>query len=223
MSILAALALVLALVVWPIGGGPAGRSRGQRAEGPRPRGRRRGDLEALADAAGVAELLAMALRSGGSLHRAVEVVGPDAPSSLRPLLVELGEELAQGRGGAATWARWALEHPRLDACAAAWRLSEECGVPLAPALEQAARTARARLASARRLEAASAGARATMVMLTLLPGVGLLAGWALGVSPVAIAGSTAAVISLLVGVLLTGLGWVIGRAILRRAARPGVA
>lgn len=223
MSALAAVALVLAAAAWPAANDPTARG-GLRLAGPsRPSGRRRGDLAALRDAAALADLLAMALRSGGSRHRAVEVVGPDAPEALRPLMRELGDELAAGRGGSSTWTRWVLDDPRLDACAAAWRLSEECGVPLAPALEQAARTARARLAAARRLEAVSAGARATMLLLTVLPGIGLLAAWALGVSPLMVVGSPAATVSLVAGAVLTGLGWMSGRAILRRAARPGVA
>ena len=77
--------------------------------------------------------------------------------------------LAGGGSGSAAWRRWADEHPALEPCAAAWRLSDECGVPLAPALEQAATSARSRLAAAQRIEAASAGARATMTLLTLLP------------------------------------------------------
>lgn len=223
MSGLALVAVVLAALVWPTGPGPAPR-RGTRPAWSSPsRLVRRRDPDALADAAVLAELLAMALRSGGSPQRAVDVVGPDAPQSVQPLLRELGDALAHGQGGSATWHRWALDDPRLHACAAAWRLSEECGVPLAPALEQAARTIRARTAAHRRLEAASAGARATMLLLTVLPGVGLLAAWALGVSPAVVAGSPITVASVLVGVVLTGLGWTSGRAILRRAVRPGTA
>ncbi len=223
MSALAVLTVVLAALAWPVGRDLTGR-RGFRALRPvRSARRRRSELGALADAAAIAELLAMALRSGGTRHRAVEVVVPDAPPPLRPLLRELADELGQGRGGSTTWARWAAADPRLDACAAAWRLSEQCGVPLAPALEQAARTARTRLTAARRLEAATAGARATMLLLTVLPVVGLLAAWALGVSPTVAAGSPPAAASLLVGAVLTGLGWVSGRAILRRAVRPGAA
>lgn len=221
MSLLLPLVVVLAALVWPSRRPQVGPRPGLRTV---PDGRGRRGAMTLADAAALAELLAMALRSGGSRARAVEVVSPDAPCSLRPLLDELASVLAGGGSGSAAWRRWADEHPALEPCAAAWRLSDRCGVPLAPALEQAASSARSRLATAQRVEAASAGARATMTLLTVLPGLGLVAGWALGVSPMRIAHeSPVAAGSVLVGAVLTVVGWTLGRAILRRAVRPGLA
>lgn len=208
--------LVLAALTWPGRATPGERTWS--AAGLR-RVRRRDEL-GLEEAAALAELLAMGLRSGGAPARVVEVVAPDVPDAARVLLDELGRELAAGRTGEQTWARWAGEHPALAPCASAWRLSQRCGVPLAPALEQAACSARAALSARRRLDAASAGARATMGLLTLLPVVGLLAGLALGVSPAALLGSPAALVSLATGVVLTVLGWATSRAVLRRATRP---
>lgn len=221
MSVLVALVVVLGVLVWPPRREPVSASQGVRAL---PGGRTRREGMTVADAAALAELLAMALRSGGSRARAVEVVAPDAPSSVRPLLDELASALAAGASGSQAWRRWADAHPALEPCAAAWRLSDRCGVPLAPALEQAASSARSRLATAQRVEAASAGARATMTLLTVLPGLGLVAGWALGVSPMRVAHeSPVAAGSVLVGAVLTVVGWTLGRAILRRAVRPGLA
>lgn len=181
---------------------------------------RRGAEPTVDDAALLAELLAMALRSGGARHRAVDVVLPDAPERVQPLLEELSDRLAEGRDGGEAWVRWAARCPALGPCAAAWRLSEECGVALAPALEQAAATARARAAATQRLAASTAGARATMWLLTGLPLVGLVAAVGLGVSPSGVAASPAASASILVGTVLTGLGWLSSRVILARAGRP---
>lgn len=213
------LAVVLAVLIWP------GRAAPGRAVPSLLGRRRRGGAPPTVtseDAAALAELLAMALRSGGARQRAVEVVRPDAPASTHDLMDALYAELASGRGGGRTWEQWAREHPTLDPCASAWRLSDECGVALAPALDQAARSAWARVAAAQRLKAASAGARATMVLLTALPGIGLLAAWALGVSPARIlADSPAASMSVALGVVLTAVGWAVSRWILARAVRAG--
>ena len=67
--------------------------------------------------------------------------------------------------------------------AGAWSLSEDLGVALAPSMATSAKVLRARVQARRRLDASTAGARATMHLLTLLPLAGLLAGFAFGLTP----------------------------------------
>ncbi len=238
---LATLVLVLAAVcLWPgarpvpvVGGEVGGRTgqghrpAGSEARGPsavrwsawRPgRGARTRDLEALA---GVAELLAMALRSGATPVVAVRVVARRAPRPWGEVLADVGERLATGDDAGGVWRKHAREHPELRPLAGAWQLSEDLGVALAPSMSTSAQVLRAQVEGRRRLDVATAGARATMRLLTALPLLGLLAGSAFGLAPWEVYGHDAVTMaSATLGLLLTGIGWAVCHVVLRRAAEP---
>jgi len=106
--------------------------------------------------------------------------------------------------------------------AAAWRLSEEFGVASAPAARLTAEVLRERGASAERRMVLAAGPRASMWLLTLLPLTGPLVALLLGLPVSEVYGNGAAGAAALVGLGLTGLGWVWSRRLLSRALRPAV-
>lgn len=118
------------------------------------------------------------------------------------------------------WTEWARHSgsAELTLVAAAWRLSETTGAPLASAVERAvrglldARTRRGKVA------VAVAGPRATVTVLTLLPLTGPLFGLACGVDPASLyLGSPMATASAAVGLLLVWTGRVWCSRMVRRA------
>ena len=160
-----------------------------------------------------AEAVRTASRAMGdrpALSRLTRALASAATQGL-PLGPVWGEEAARG------------DHPVQRFLARAWSLSEETGVPLAVSLTAAGRVLRTRQAAEQALAAASAGARASMALLALLPASGPAIGLLFGLSPIDLyAGSPAAAGSLAIGVLLGLAGWVWSRAILRRALQPEV-
>ncbi|KRF45492.1 hypothetical protein ASH01_06585 [Terrabacter sp. Soil811] len=121
------------------------------------------------------------------------------------------------------WAEWAARSAsaELALVAAAWRLSENTGAPLASAVDRAvgglldARTRRGKVA------VAVAGPRATVTVLTLLPLTGPIFGLACGIDPATLyLGSPIATVSVVAGVLLVWVGRVWCSRMVRRAVRP---
>ena len=94
------------------------------------------DLEALAR---VADLLAMALRSGATPLLAMQVVADQAAAPWGGVLEDVAERLASGAGAGVVWRRHAAEHPEIGALAGAWALSEDLGVQLAPSMRSPTR------------------------------------------------------------------------------------
>jgi tight adherence protein B len=149
---------------------------------------------------------------------------PGGGSRLDSLVGDLSAAASAGRSLADVWhaAASASRSPDLQFVAHAWRLSEQTGVPLSVALATAARSVRARQAAERALDAATAGARASMGLLALLPASGPVIGLLFGLTPVDLYGrSTVSALCLLAGGALGVTGWLWSRAILRRALRPG--
>lgn len=178
------------------------------------------DLEALA---GVADLLAMTLRSGATPVTAVAVVVEETTQPWAGVLGEVHDQLAAGAPAGEVWQRHARERPELRALAGAWALSEDLGVALAPSMTTSAQVLRAQVQARRRLDASTSGARATMRMLTLLPLVGLLAGFAFGLTPWQVYGhSPVTMASAVIGIGLTVVGWMVCRWVLGRAVAPVV-
>ncbi|QNF93735.1 type II secretion system F family protein [Janibacter sp. YB324] len=227
---LAVVGLVLAAaLVWPgrasrvgLRGADAVGDRGPAALGWWRRVRAgRAPVEDLESLATVADLLAMALRSGATPVSAVDVVAREAPRPWREVLEEVGVQLARGGAAGAVWQLHAHDHPHLAPVAGAWSLSEDLGVALAPSMATSARVLRARVQARRRLDASTAGARATMHLLTLLPLAGLLAGFAFGLTPWGVYGhSPLTMLSVVVGLALTAAGWLVCRWVLGRAVAP---
>lgn len=218
---LAVISLVLAAVLcWP-GPGVAVGVPGPRSSSvtwPWRRGRGTSRIEDLEALAGVADLLAMALRSGATPVMAVQVVADQAAAPWGGVLEDVRARLADGRRAGEVWRRHARTHPEVGALAGAWALSEDLGVQLAPSMTTSAQVLRARVQARRRLDASTSGARATMRMLTLLPLVGMLAGLTFGLSPWEVYGhSPVTMVSAVVGLGLTGAGWLLCRWVLARA------
>lgn len=169
------------------------------------------------------ELMVPALRAGATEAAAVEMAaGAVGHGPLGALVDELGRAARGGGSLATVWARTAAtgRSSEVGFVARAWSLSEEAGVPLSVALGVASRSLRARQAAASALSAATAGARASMVLLALLPAGGPVIGLLFGVGPSELYGTTAGSLCATVGVVLAGAGWLWSRAIMRRALRP---
>lgn len=220
MSLLVVTLVLAAVLCWPgrhvPGGAPKRRSTPAAWSWRRGRGTTRiEDLEALAR---VADLLAMALRSGATPVMAVQVVADQTADPWSGVLEDVRERLASGGSAGGVWRRHARTHPEVGALAGAWVLSEDLGVQLAPSMTTSAQVLRARVQTRRRLEASTAGAKATMRMLTLLPVVGMLAGLAFGLSPWEVYGhSPVTMASAVLGLALTAAGWLLCRWVLARA------
>ncbi|MDF2090898.1 hypothetical protein P0Y31_00940 [Knoellia sp. 3-2P3] len=196
-----------------------------------PFGRRRAGagLDELAD---LLEVLGPPLRAGTSVGAAVEVAGramaagdlSAGGSRLGSLVGDLSAAASAGRSLAEVWndAASAARSADLQFVARSWTLSEQTGVPLSVALATAARSVRARQAAEQALAAATAGARASMGLLALLPASGPVVGLLFGLTPVDLYGrSTGSALCLLAGGALGVTGWLWSRTILRRALRPG--
>lgn len=107
------------------------------------------------------------------------------------------------------WAEWAARSAsaELALVAAAWRLSETTGAPLAAAVERAVRGLLDARARNRKVAVAVAGPRATVTVLTLLPLTGPLFGVACGIDPATLyLGSPIASACVVLGVALVWLG-----------------
>ncbi len=235
--IVVVVALAAAVLLWPGRSGPiSGLVRETRSDEDIPvraglraraevgwRGRGARDDE-LSDLASAAELLAMALRAGATAGRAVEVVAQEVEGPVASTFAEAADRLRVGDAAGPVLLARAGAVPALRLTAGAWTVSEELGVPLAGAMDVAARTLREQVSARRRLEAAAAGPRATMVLLTALPGVGLLAGVIFGLSPWAVVmHSPVTTASTVLGLGLTAAGWGMCRWVLARAGRPAPA
>lgn len=191
-------------------------------------GRRwRSSRRRMAQESELAELLAAVaapLRAGvppAVALAAVAATVSDDDAVLGPLVRDLAAATAAGMPVAAVWrdhARGAAS-PDLAFVGRAWALSELTGAALADALVMGEQVLRARARARQRLAAASAGPKASMAVLCLLPASGPVVGAAMGVDPLTLYfSSPVAASSLVLGVVL-GLGaWWWSRRILRGAA-----
>ena len=187
------------------------------------RARRLRAREAAVRAAGLDLVTAFAgeLRAGSEPRAALATVGGS------PRAAAFGAVAAAARSPGAdpaeALARVAGAHgcALLGDLAAAWRVAAETGAPLAGVAARLAASARAEEAVRRELAAQLAGPRATALLLTGLPVVGLLLGAALGADPMAfLLGTAAGRCCLLAGVALVAAGTAWTEAIVSRAEGP---
>lgn len=193
------------------------------------RGRRRLEDEALV---GLLAGLVPALRAGLSPVAALELVaasdsvaGEDAEGPAC-LLLEAAVVARDGGPLGPTWRDLALRSncAGLELLGAAWSLTEDLGSPLADAVDTVVGVLRAREDRRRELVAATAGARATMNLLTALPVGGVGLALLVGLAPGELYGSTPALASLSLGVVLLLLGrWWVRHLVSAATAEPVLA
>lgn len=169
--------------------------------------------------------LAAALESGLPVPRAVGLVvrdGSAGPAS--QAWAGLARAADEGQQLAPAWQRLARQtgSPVLSSVARAWQVAALTGAPLADALRVSAHVARERHRLHRAVEVATAGPRATVAVLTLLPLAGMGLAAVLGASPAALYGHPVAQASAGCGAVLILLGQVWVRrmvsAVVRRAS-----
>ncbi|WP_052595560.1 type II secretion system F family protein [Luteipulveratus mongoliensis] len=227
--ILAAAALGAAVLVWP----PSLRARalglGTEPAGPasdhRPRRRRRTTRAARERAQAVLQLLegiVPAVQVGVPPAQAVAVAVESAQIREPGLRADLEALARAGRDGhelGPAWTELADRHEltALAEVGRAWTLSDRLGTPLAEALTSATSSLRARLEHERRVRVLTAGPRATMQLLTLLPlgGAGLAP--LIGVSPAQVYTGPVVLLAGVPGVILLLLGRAMVARMVRRA------
>lgn len=226
MRLLAVLCVTGAALCWPGRPAPSAVRPHPRRLPLRRRTSRNADLDALttmvegiapAVAAGVTPATAVAT---SALLAAATVADQGLGDDLRLL----ARQAAAGAELAPLWARLHRRHgvPALGEVARAWEMSEQLGCAIGDALAAATSMMREQLDLDRRIAAATAGPRATMQLLTLLPVLGVGIAMVIGVPPWRLYAGP-----LGVSVLLLGGGFVVAgrwltRRMIRRATAPAV-
>ncbi|MBM6404588.1 hypothetical protein JQN72_10085 [Phycicoccus sp. CSK15P-2] len=228
----AALLCAVAVLLWPrrVQGGlsadgvrTAAVARWWRASASRVR-RRPPDEEWAAD---LAEVTAVGVRAGLDLAGAVRVAArspivvaaaPWVVDHLAPSAPDGGP--VAGRVSSAADRAGDRTAADLRVLARAWRLSEDTGAAASHTTAAAAAAIRAREADHARTRAALAGPRTSMRLLSGLPLVGPVLAALVGLDPMTLYASTPARLSVAAGLVATCAGWLWGRAVVRRAARP---
>lgn len=114
-----------------------------------------------------------------------------------------------------------VDRPAAAGLAAGWQVAAECGVPLADCITRYAASVRSDADARRAREAAMAGPRATVTVLTWLPAGGVGLGMLLGARPIeTFTGSVAGWVCLIagIGLLVLGRRWM--AYLLARAGKP---
>lgn len=208
MTWLVLLLAAIAVLVWPSGRArprlarsSLGDARAAPAQRPerRPRGDRWRRRPPPRDDVEIADLVALGLEAGLPVEAAIELALGVAPSPgarpgqrLPPLLVRT------------------------------LGISAELGAPVAMSARIASDVLRDQARARERTRVLAAGPRASMHLLTALPVIGPGVVILLGLPPGEVYGGALGMGAVLVGLALTGLGWLVSRGILWRAARPSV-
>jgi tight adherence protein B len=171
--------------------------------------------------------LSAELRAGQSEPAALRAVAATTEPELAALLSGAGDVAAEAgdvaralRESDALSSLPAVVRSGLLRTAAAWAVSRDCGAPIASVLDRVEDDLRAHRRRNQQIDAQLAGPRATAVMLSLLPGLGVALGGAVGARPVAVLlGTPAGELALLVGVCLDAIGLLWTVRIVRAAGR----
>lgn len=184
------------------------------------------------DLLGLLEAIAPALEAGLAPASALKFAadarsGSVHPDPLATLAGDLAAAASQGAKLGPLWrgAAGSAGSAELLLLAQAWSLTEDMGVPLAPAVRTTAGLLEARVAHERGLAGAVAGARATVNLLTVLPIGGPLLALLLGIGPGELYGESRLTQgSLVLGLFLAGAGrWWVRRMVRAVARGPVVA
>ncbi|MGB3763637.1 MAG: type II secretion system F family protein [Ornithinimicrobium sp.] len=144
-------------------------------------------------------------------------------TGVRAIVAPVLEAAQEGRPLGVSWQRVAREHshPDLASLARAWLISERLGCPLSDAVATTASASRSRTVTQQRLSTATAGARATSALLSVLPVGGVGIALMVGIDPFTLYGNPLALVSALCGLGLLLVGrWVVN-VMIGRVGRPG--
>lgn len=174
----------------------------------------------------VLESIAPAVREGVPPARALAITVGSAGQELTEGdvaddLRRLAQHGAEGRALGPAWVELGRRHqlPALAQVGRAWTLSERMGCPLADALATATGGLRSRLEHERQLRTLTAGPRATMQLLSLLPVAGLALAMLIGVDPRQIYTGPVLLLAVAPGLALLVAGRLLVRAMVHRATR----
>lgn len=224
--VLAAGCLCLAIVVWPLREAPVipRREAGRGIRWPRRRRKPVSDLEAVtAMLEGIAPALAAGVAPATAVSTSASLTAARVSrAGLREDLARLARESAAGAELAPLWAQMYTRHrlPALDDIARAWALSEQLGCPIGAALGAATAMMREQADLERRIAAVTAGPRATMQLLTVLPVLGVVIASLIGVPPWRLYAGTLGLTVLVLGALFVTSGRLLTRRMIRRATAP---
>lgn len=142
---------------------------------------------------------------------------------LRSDLAELEDAARSGAPLGPCWTGLALRYPHagLGPVARAWSLSDRVGCGLSEAVGAAARMSTEEADHRRQIAAATAGPRATMQLLTLLPVLGVGISTVVGVNPLQLYSSGVGRTAMGLGLLLLWMGRRIIAGMIRRSCAPG--
>ncbi len=185
------------------------------------RARRARPLDILPLLDGLSASLAAGLTPEESLRMASQT---STDRDVQAMLIPVLEAAQEGRPLGVPWQRLAREHdhPDLSSLARAWLISERLGCPLSDAVATTASTSRSRTTMDQRLGSATAGARATCALLSVLPIGGIGIALMLGIDPLTLYGNPLSLASALVGLfLLVGGRWMVSHMIGRVGPREG--
>ncbi len=165
--------------------------------------------------AGVPPLVAVSTAASVALRTTSE-------PQLRAQLLRLHGAAVGGAPLADTWAQLAARYPQagLGPVARAWSLSDRVGCGLSEAVAAAVRLMSQGQDQRRRIAAATAGPRASMQVLTLLPLLGVGISMVVGIDPIQLYSDGVGRVSLGLGLLLTWLGRRLVAAMIRRSCAP---
>ena len=139
-------------------------------------------------------------------------------------LTQLAGSARTGEPLAPLWSMLATRYPQagLEPVARAWALSDRVGCGLSAALNSAVESMREQEEHRRRVSAATAGPRATMQLLTLLPVAGVAVCAVIGVNPVRLYSGPGGLAALAAGLVLLWCGRAAITRMIARSCRPGV-
>lgn len=228
----AVLCGLVALLWWPmrvqrpVAGTQSGRTVGQFIR--RVRRRRASAVPSQATFTTLVQSIAPAVEAGVppvvAVAAAASVAARTAEdAALSADLAGLAVSAGRGEPLAPVWSTLATRYPAasLEPVARAWALSDRVGCGLSDALSAAVDSMREQEEHRRRVSAATAGPRATMQLLTLLPIAGIAICAVIGVNPIRLYSGPAGLGALGLGLALLWCGRLIITRMIARSCRPG--
>lgn len=171
---------------------------------------------------GLLDGLASALDAGLPADHALLVAVEARPGGQPPPgWGELEQAALAGQPLAPVWGRVARRTSSTTAASVsrAWAVATRTGAPMAAAVRSSAAAARERRRLLQAVRVGTAGARATVLVLTALPVLGIGLASVLGITPVQLYGDPFGATSALVGLTLLGVGHLVVARLVARVTR----